>query len=353
MVHLARNPAVAKLAKELGLPWRGDALAAIRQHALAQIERIVAESPIPIDTLDTLQWVVANKFHVRLEVIRENGDIGRIAEKYPDFDPVLRQRLAHEFSARSTEGITLERFEPDPRVFRYLAVVDGRGERASRVYFTSWHELAHFLAHPWQLAFPGFRRTPASIEWVKDPIESVIDHIAGKVAFYPALFGPALERGMAQHGGLTFAAIDAAREVAVPAASLFATAMAAVNLASIPTLFVVAEMALKADERRALRSPQQTFSFAPAQAREKLRVTTLVGNEAAARCALGIRRNMRVPGDCVLMRAQQNPGDITLRGIEDQASWESSRGGPLEPLSICVEAARRGRFVYGLITPVL
>jgi hypothetical protein len=347
---LARNPKVVQLAKDLGLDWRGDCVAAIRRYALEQIERIIHESPIAVDSLATLQWLVADKFRVRIEVIVDESDIARIAAKYSDFDPLLRQRLAHEFTERSTEGITLERHEPDPRVFRYLAVVDARGDRFPRVYFTSWHELAHFLVYPSQLAFPGFRRTPASEEWAKDPVESVVDHVAGKSAFYAVLFQPALENAMANHGGLTFAAVDAAREVAAPTASLFASAIAAVSLVERPALFVVAEMALKAEEERFARSSQQTFAFATAEIREKLRLSALVGNDAAATSTLAIRRKMRVPPDCVLTLAQQSVTDVTLSGLEDQASWETSRHGTLASVPLRVEAARRGRHVYGLIS---
>jgi hypothetical protein len=350
MVQLARNPKVAQLAKDLRLDWRKDPLTAIRRYALAQVDQIVADSSIPVDGLGTLQWVVANKFGVRLEVIREASDIAGLAERYADFDPLLRQRLTHEFTKRTTEGITLERFEPDPRFFRYLAVVDGRGERSPRVYFTSWHELAHFLVYPSQLAFPGFRRTPMLDEWVKDPIESVVDHVAGKVAFYPPLFQPVLDKAIAEHGGLTFAAVDATREAAAPTASLFAAAMGAVSMFDRPALLVVAEMALKADEKRAARSPQQAFSFGAIEVEEKLRVTALIANEAAASSPLAIRRNMRVPPRSVLMQAHMSLGDITCFAVEDQASWDSSRTGPLEPLSLFVEAARRSRYVYGLIT---
>lgn len=352
MAQLAREPRVIKLAKELGLNWRGDCLSAIREHALVQVERIVRDSPIPIDSLDSLRWIVANKFRVKLEFIREDSDIERIISDYSDFHRLLRQRLIHEFVNGSTEGITLEREEPDPRVFRYLAVVDARGDRAARAYFTAWHEIAHLLVHPEQLAFPGFRRTPAVTERAKDPIESVVDHVAGRVAFYPPFFRPALQRAMAVDGGLTFSALDAVREAAAPTASLFATAMGSLQLVDVPVLFVTAEMALKTEEQRFSRGAQRAFDFAIARIEEKLRVTTVVANDLVAGSRLAIRRNMRVPSNSVLMNAYASASDVTLTADEDQNLWETSRGGPLESLPLRVQAARRGRYVYGLISPV-
>ncbi|HYD51413.1 MAG TPA: hypothetical protein VEA99_02250 [Gemmatimonadaceae bacterium] len=185
----------------------------------------------------------------------------------------------------------------------------------------------------------------------KDPIESVVDHVAGRVAFHPPFFGPALEQAMADHGGLTFEALEAARELAAPTASLFATAMGSIQVVSAPVLLVTADMALKAEERRFSRGPQQTLDFATALVQEKLRVTTVAPNDLVAGSRLAIRRNMRVPADSVLAQAHASDLDVTLGADEDQEWWETSRGGALAPLPIRVEAVRRGRYVYGVISP--
>lgn len=350
MGQLARDPKVVQLAKDLGLNWRGDCLTEIREYAIGQVDVIERDSPIPIDDLDALRLIVADKFRVRLEFIRDDSDIDRMATEYSDFHPFLRRRLVLEFVHGSTEGITLEREEWDPRVFRFLAVIDARGDRAARAYFTAWHELAHLLVHPAQFPVPGFRRTPPLTEREKDPIESVVDHIAGRVAFYPPFFRPSLQRAMVDHGGLNFAAMEAARDAGAPTASLFATAMGSIQLVDTPSLFVTIDMGLRAEERRFSRGPQQTFDFATATVQEKLRVTTAAPNDVVATSELAIRRNMRVPAESVLSRAFTSAVDLTVGADEDQGWWETSRGGPLPTLPLRVEAARRGRYVYGLIS---
>ena len=352
MVQLARDPRVVKLAKDLGLNWRGDCLVAIRDHAMAQIEGIRSTSPLPVDDLDALRVMVCDKFRVRLEFIREDADIERIAAAHSTFHSLLRQRLALEFRDGTTEGITLEREEWDPRFFRYLAVVDARGARAARAYFTAWHELAHLLVHPEQLPFPGFRRTPAAAERDKEPLESVVDHVAGRVAFYPPLFRPAVERAIADHGGLTFGALESARDLAAPTASLFATAMGSLQVIGSPAVFVTPTLALKASEQRFSQGAQRAFDFAAAPVQEKLRVTAVAANDEAAKSHIQIRRNMRVPDKSVLAQAHASLCDVTLGADEDQAWWETSRGGALPSLPIRVEAVRRGRYVYGIITPL-
>lgn len=350
MTRIASDPKVAKLAKDLGLDWHGDCLVAIREYALAQIEAIKISSPITIDNLDVLRFMVADKFRVRLDFLCEDGDVDRLAAEYSGFHSLLRQRLSHEFLGGSTEGITLERESWDPRFFRYLAVVDARGERASRAYFTAWHELTHMLVFPAQLPFPGFRRTPAANEREKDPIESVVDHITGRIAFYPSFFRPALERAIEDHGGLNFDALGAARDSAAPSASLFATAMGSIQVVETPLLFVTAGMALKAEEHRFSRGAQCAFGFATATIEEKLRLTTMVPNNSATESPLSIQRNMRVPSKSVIARASASPVDVALGADEEQSWWETSRGGSLESLSIRVEALRRGRYVYGMIS---
>ena len=108
-------------------------------------------------------------------------------------------------------------------------------------------------------------------------------------------------------------------------------------------------MALKKDEERAVRSPQQAFDFAYREPAEELRVVTVVQGGLLTDTALAIRSNMRVPERSVLARAYASAFDITLTADEDQSWWAASGRGPLEPLSLRVHAIRRGRFIYGLI----
>ena len=349
MATLSRDPKVIQLAKDLGLPFRGDCLTVIREFALKQVDQIIVDSVIPIESLELLRRIVADKYGIRLEFIYQDSDVERIVSAYADFHSLLHTRLNDEFIKGDTEGITLERENWDGRLLHLLAVIDARGARLARAYFTAWHEVTHLIIHPEQLPIPGFRRTPKRAE-IKNPIEKVVDHIAGKLAFYPAYFQPALKSAIAEHGGLTFPAIETARDTAAPSASLFATTMGSIGHATKAMVFVAAEMALKAEERRQLRSTQQTFSFVAPIGQPKLRVPTVVPNELAIAAQIGIRPNMRVPQNSVLALAHESSDDIVLNADEDQCWWESSKGGYLPSLPIHVHAVKRGAFVYGLIS---
>lgn len=350
MVQLARDPKVVKLAKDLGLPIRGDCLAHVREFAIRRVNQTIVDAPFEVENLEMLQQLVAQTFRVRLEYIREDADIRRIAEKYPDFHPHLGRRLHVEFVDGVTEGITLERDEWDPIRFRFLAVVDARGERAPRAYFTGWHEITHLILHPEQLPFPNFRRSPAHAEIRKDPLESVVDHVAGRLAFHKQFFAPVLRREITADRRLTFRSIEAAAADATPGASLFAAALASLDHVTYPVQLAAVEMRRKKAEERMLSLPQGILPLAITGPAPQLRVSTLVPNRHVPSSDLAIHPNIRVPQRSVLAKAFDSTSDVTISAMEDQGWWETSARGALPAMPIHVEAIRRGRYVYGLIS---
>ncbi len=350
MPPIARHPRVVTLAKELGLSTRGDCLAAIRRFALDQVRSIVENAPIPVESLGALLGVLSHKYRVRVDYIRSDEDVRTIASKFAEFHSALSRQLEQEFVKDTTEGITLERETEDLHRPRYLAIVDARGTRAARAYFTAWHEITHLVLHPAQLAFTGFRRTPTFTEVKKDPIETVVDHVAGHLAFYEPLFRPMLDAAIGEHG-VTFRALEAARATIDPTPSIFASGMACLHLQDRPMLLVEAEMAFKRAEDRFRRSGQQSFAFAPGPT-AKLRAVKVVPNEFADDAGFAIRPNMRVPQRSVLYKAFESATETDLTAQEDQSWWEDSSTGALPALPIRVHAARRGPYVYAFITMV-
>ena len=351
-MRLNNDPEVLKLARDLHLPWRGDALRQIRDCAIARVGRTLTDSPVPVEDLDTLRAVVANKFGVHLEFLTEDSDVLRVGQRYQDFHRHLPRRLQEEFVRGNTEGITLKRENWDPIQFQYLAVVDARGPRSYRAFFTAWHEITHLIVHPEQLPFPGFRRAPNDDEIHKDPIERVVDYVAARIGFYPPLFAPILEDAVRTAGSFSFRALDLARQAATPNPSLHATALAGIRFTSEPTVFLTAELACRAAEARALRSPQQTFDFARVEPEFDLRAVSLATNEAARQSRLAIHPNIRVPPNSVISQAFERSEDQDLRQLENQDWWETSKNGALPELRLDVQATRRGRFVYGLLQQV-
>lgn len=351
MSKLNRDPKIVRLAGELGLSKRGNCLKRITEFALSKVEDIIDDSPIPIGNLEDLRLMIANKVSMKLELIETDEDIERIATKYSDFHPALHQRLRLEFIESSTEGITLERERWQPPQHRYLAIIDARGGRNSRAYFTSWHEISHLLVHPPQEEFPGFRRTPTEQELDKDPIESLVDYISGHVAFYEPFFEPVLVKQIEKHDGLTFEAIEESKDKAAPEASLFATAIQSINYYSKPALLLRVAPSLKKQQQRVLNSEQQRFNFAEPDFSPKIRAVTVIRNEKAReQKTFEIRPNMRVPPQSILYEAAESLVDMKGQAKEDQKWWETSSRGYLASLPIDVETIKRGPYTYGIIT---
>ena len=155
----------------------------------------------------------------------------------------------------STDGFLLRHPHALPGDRRFVAFIDARGTKERRAYFTGWHELVHLLVYPPQLTFPGFRRT-VSGDVEKDPVEALVDMIAGELAFYKPLFQPVLQRAIALEGRLSFPAVDRARDEATPEASFYATAIACVRITDEPICLVCVDEDWKQSEKRRLASPQ-------------------------------------------------------------------------------------------------
>lgn len=342
---------VVQLARGLGLPGRGDCLPQLRRHALGRIDQIVAQWPEPILSLDTLLQVVASRLSVCLEYIRTDADVARIARTRAAYAFQLAETLRCEFVRGVTQGLLIAHTDPKPGDRRFLVVVDARGDRAVRAFFTAWHEIAHVLTTPAQLEFKLFRRTLPAEDVRKDPVESAVDHVAGTIAFYAPIFGPALERATERSEALTFSAIECARNAVAPSASLYAATTAAVRLRAEPMCFVRAEPKLKPAEVRKLRSTQQELGLGlrAEVIVPRLRLVDVVTNDAARQSGLKLHEHLRVPTSSVLFRVHEEQLDGEYEAHEDQSSWETSADGPLPQANLRVVSSRRGGSVYALI----
>jgi hypothetical protein len=344
---------VGKLAKDLGLSTRGDHLGHLTAHAVSKVRQIVDQWPERVESLETLLRIVASRLSVCIEYIRADADVERIARERAAYSPTLGATLNCEFLKGTSEGNLIEHQNPRPGDRRYLAVIDARGSRAIRAYFTAWHEISHVLTTPPQLEFKLFRRTPSAEEIRKDPVESAVDHIAGTIAFYEPIFAPALSAEIARSGQITIEAIQRTRDTVAPSASLYAAIVAAVRLHPEGLCFVRAEKRLKPGEQRKLASTQEELGLGLEleQIVPKLRLVDVILNDGARTCRVRLHEHIRVPMKSVISRIYQEFIITERDGIEDQAWWETTADGPLPSMTLRVTAVRKGESVYGLIQP--
>lgn len=330
-MNLAHHPKLRQLARNLQIPDCGDSLRELQEHAIARVRQMLAEWS-DIETIEELRLLVADRLSVKLEFLHSDEDVDRIAKEYRHFLTRFRKLLHAEFLTGTTEGILIDNPQPQNGGRQYLAVIDARGSRSARAYFTAWHELAHLLlCPPQQLLFEGFRRAPVQGVREKDPLESAVDQIAGLLAFWAPIFGPAL--WAASGTGLRFESIEQAAAIVAPGASLYAASLAATRLWPEAAVFVTGEMGTK------------TNGTAHA-----LRLQTVIGNERAQTANCQVRKHMRIPRSSVLTRALSDPLGREWTADENQRDWEVSGHGNLPEIAWRVRAVRRGPAVYGIMT---
>ena len=205
------------------------------------------------------------------------------------------------------------------------------------------------LIHPSGEPFEAVRRYLPQEERKKDPVEQLVDRIAARLAFYPPFFEPAFQQGFERYGGFGFKAIEHARNMAAPEASLFASVLGSLAFCERPALFLSITPSLKKAEERVLYSSQQPLDFFRPSFETQARATKVIPSLHEHHKLFAIQENMRVPQRSALMTAFESPVDIHLVAEEDQEWWETRATGNLGALPLQVHALKRGSYVYGIV----
>jgi len=214
---------IQDLANRLGV-HDSDPEAGILRHCLEQVEEWVRESD-GISSSSDLEKLVLSKLQMVVEEIDCDEDFDRLAREYgiQGNDPVFAclQPLFEE----DVFGALIQRCHAPDQV---VAVIDCRGPKANRRYFTRWHEIAHRLTTHADLPRILFRSG-------NSPLENLVDEVASRIGFY----GPLLEKALRETEGEPFT-IQKISAVAkrFPGASFKATLLACVKAHSKPVTFV-------------------------------------------------------------------------------------------------------------------
>jgi len=339
MSRLDQEPDVVALAKELGL--RGDPVEAVVRFCEENIGCWAADAG-GVGTVAALEQLVADRLQLAFEDVCSDDDLGQVIGKYVAQGEYVFATLRDEFGP-TTFGLTIKRKHRRPESGNeYVAVIDCRGEKAARRFFTRWHEVAHLLVLEKELAAPVRRSA-------HDPIERLMDEIAGRIGFYEPIFGPVFAR---EHSKplLELGTVEAIRRAYCDRASFQATLFACQRRMNTPLLYVEAEMRLKAEEERRLRSRQRKLlEDDPPVA--KLRVGLAVHNEPASEEGFRIAPNMRVPEGSVIHKLYSDANAEEASGRENLESWEFSDGGSLPECAVWVEARKAGDRIIAIVQP--
>ena len=329
MIALNQERDVIDLANRLGLT--GSPVEGIINLCQKQIDKWVIEAG-GVDSIDELELLVASKLNLVIEEIHDEADLQELKRRYvqmgePIFAHIVENDLTHD-----TFG-TMVRLKNKTNV----AVIDCRDDKGARRFFTRWHEIAHLLVEP-DCEQQVFRSSD-------EPLERLMDQIAGHVGFYHSIFAPLFESHMSQHRNLTFETVESIRQAFCPYASFQSTLFACHRRLPNPLLYIEARMGYTAEERRGLN--QMRMFDEPEM---KLRIQLVIPNKPASDMQLTVRNNMRVPETSIVYRAFEDKLSDVI-GEENLKTWTFSKGGHLLDCDVLIQARRIDDLVMATIQP--
>lgn len=331
--RLTDRPAVRTLARDLGLRPSGDALEAIVEYAKRRVAAIAKECRC--ESLEDLLGKVATKLETSFVEIFSDEDLQRTEEMYVQLGERAFADLRSQLDS-NVFAITFRRRNEKPHERPFVSVIDCRGEKGARRYFSKWHELAHLLTLTSQQRLK-FCRSHEQAD-AKDPEESVMDAIAGRVGFLDSIIRPRLPSAP------SITAMRALREELCPESSKLAWAMGFINTLREPALYIEADLAVRKAEAAASGQVHLPFHSGPLST---LRAVHVSQNSAARSRGLFIPQNMRIPETSVIRHALELNDE--LEADEDLSWWSSSNGGALAPYPVHVAAKRFGRRSHAIV----
>jgi hypothetical protein len=330
-VRLYASRVAADLRLPLGIDPIDGVLAACEQR-VARMLREFEDGVGRCQTLSLLCDLVASKLRTRFEVIRSDAELTALRARYLQRGEIGFARLDADL-ADDSYGVTIRLLSPEPWGMQFASVIDCRGEKRRREFYTKWHELAHLLILTDQLRLV-FRRTH---EDRNNPEEQLIDLIAGRCGFHRDV----VARNAA--GELDLHNLDLLRQQLCPDASRQSATIGLVNVWPTPCVLVHAAFALKADEKRDVA--QGTEASTP-----KLRATHVSVNAAARELGIALFRNIRVPPQSIIARVFEGDAEEASE-VENLAWWEAG-GKHLDALPVRVHARRTFGGVEALVVPI-
>jgi hypothetical protein len=136
---------------------------------------------------DELLAICAQKTGTRFEVVESLAGLDTLVKTWVSRGEMQFATLEREFE-RGVLGVTFRLRRPHAWECPFVSVIDTRGERKHRAWFTKWHELGHLLILGTSSRL-SFCRTHTP-ELIRDPEEALVDRIAGACAFHPELVRP-------------------------------------------------------------------------------------------------------------------------------------------------------------------
>ena len=345
MSRLDAAPEILALAGGLGVGGAAP-VDGILGHCRRRIDGWVAEAG-GVTGIDALEALVTRRLQMVFEEVRADEDFDRITEVYARGKKEFvfaTMRSKFDDDANPTYGALVVRRNATPESpDRYVAVIDCRGFKLARRFFTRWHEIAHRLTTHADggATEPGYRSE-------HDPLERMMDEIAGHVGFYGPIFDPAFRQASEGKPLLTFGTVEAIIAGSFPTASFQATLFACARRLTTPVVYLEAALNHKKEVKRKLATPS-LFGDDPPPG--ELRAVKVIPNTAAQEEGFYIPTNMRVPVASVIHRLFDAEPLSDGDGKEDLSQWES-QGKALDGRAVFVEGRKVADRVIAIVQPV-
>jgi hypothetical protein len=296
-----------------------------------------------ITSIDELEKIVCKRLRLRFEEFENESGLNEIVSRYVNLGETIFATLPGLFD-ETTFATLIERRKIDGRSpHRYVAVIDCRGDKRLRRFFTRWHEIAHLLTLYDQLELPLHRSTNE-----KTPTERLMDVIAGQVGFFDEILMPLLEAEIMRSGRLTFDGVERVRDRFAPGASFQSTLNACVARMQAPAAIIEVGWGFRKSEQRNMASAQLALIPMP-QPTAKVRVLSFLPNEHSRGC-IEVHRNMEVPADSVLFQTLVDPSRLDDQdSVEELGEWKHSDGKHLPSTRVVIQAQRVRDKVIGLL----
>jgi hypothetical protein len=334
MSKLDNKPQIWKLAVDLGIGSTSRPVFEILSHVKRRVRNVAQK--FSSATLNDLLTATAEEVGTIFKEIRSNEDLENLESNYFALGEKGFANLHNELDSQGY-AITLKRINPAKWDRPYVSVIDCRGDKVFRAYFSKWHELAHLLTLTQQTRLV-FRRTHATA--LVDAEEGLMDLIAGEVGFL-ADFIPSIG-----FGDISFETIENIRRQVSPEASYQAASIGIVRALPRPCILLEARLALRKSEER---NKSQLSLAIPVRAEPapSLRAVHATTNQAARDIGIYLPKNWKVPAESVIATVFETGGSAQSR--ENLGWWRTSSGTRLPNCPVKVEARRVGDSVIALL----
>jgi hypothetical protein len=282
-----------------------------------------------------------------IEEVWSDEELNAACDKYLRQGEVIFAHVREDFDDM-TFATLVERKKISPKSpDRYVAIVDCRGQKGLRRFFTRWHEIAHILTLNQQLEL-RLHRTSTATE--QKPSEKLMDTIAAEIGFYKPLFSPIFKAELAAAGRLTFGVVEKIRDRFCSEASFAATLHACLKEYDQPGVLLDCGMGYKKEERLQLES-KQGLLLPEKLPNPKLRLLSVSPN-AASKGQFSFHKNMSVPAISLIQDCHSGKCGETLpcARAESLQIWRHSDGTCLGFNSIHIEVRKMGEHTHALVT---